>query len=188
MTVLQSASGGLPSPIAVVAVLAVVAYAVTRWTDVRLWPPGRGSAGGNGSAGGVADTAGGAAGRVVGVLTDPVVLAAGMLVALVLVLSGAVPLPPGVSVQGVVALELLAVYFVLRELDAYSFPLFAVVAGVTTVLALSSLGEPIIASILNSEVGVILVIGALYLGYRWLRQRGDDNQTIVVQAEEGGEP
>lgn len=185
MTALQSASGGLPSPIAVVAVLAVLAYALTRWTSVRLWPLGGGD--GNGSAGGIADTAGGAAGRVVGVLTDPVVLAAGMLIALVLVISGAVPLPAGVSVQGVVALELLAVYFVLRELDAYSFPLFAVVAGVTTVLALSALGEPIIASVLNSEVGVILVIGALYLGYRWLRQRGDDSQTIVVQAEEGGE-
>lgn len=185
MTVLQSASGGVPSPIAAAAVIAAVAYAVTRWTDVSLWPLGRGSGGGNGTAGDVADTAGGAAGRVVSVLTDPVVLAAGMLVALVLVLSGAVPLPAGVSVQGVVALELLAVFFVLRELDAYSFPLFAVVAGVITVLALSSLGEPIIGSVLNSEVGVILVIGALYLGYRWLRQRGDDNQTIVVQAEEG---
>jgi len=163
--VLQAGSGGLPSPIAVVAVLAVLAYAVTRWTGVSLRPSGSASGDGNGSTGTVADTAGGVAGRVVGVLTDPVVLAAGMLV----------------------ALELLAVYFVLRELDAYSFPLFAVVAGVTTVLALSSLGEPIIASILNSEVGVILVIGALYLGYRWLRQRAEDSQTIVVQAEEGGE-
>jgi hypothetical protein len=186
VTVLQSASGGLPSPIAAVAVIAVAVYAVNR-VGISLWPLGRGGGGGNGTAGGVADTAGGAAGRVVGVLTDPVVLAAGMLVALVLVLSGTVPLPAGVSVQGVVALELLAVYFVLRELEAYSFPLFAVVAGVITVLALSSLGEPIIGSVLNSEVGVILVIGALYLGYRWLRQRGNDNQTIVVQAEEGGE-
>jgi hypothetical protein len=109
---------------------------------------------------------------------------------LALLLGGALGVPDGLGVQVVVALELLALYLLLHELDAYSFPFFAAVGAITTVLGLSALGEPVIASILNSEVGVILVLGALYLGYRWLKQRnsggGDGEQTIVVRRGGGG--
>jgi len=107
---------------------------------------------------------------------------------LALMLAGALGVPAGVGVQLVVALELLAVYLLLHELDAYSFPFFAAVGAATTILGLSATGEPVIASILNSEVGVILVLGGLYLGYRWLKQRdsGGGSQTIVVRRKKGG--
>jgi hypothetical protein len=108
-------------------------------------------------------------------------LLAGVVFVLALMLAGALGVPAGVGVQVVVALELLAVYLLLHELDAYSFPFFAAVGAATTLLGLSATGEPVIASILNSEVGVIAVLGGLYLGYRWLKQRESGGRTIVVQ-------
>jgi hypothetical protein len=108
-------------------------------------------------------------------------LLAGVVFVLALMLAGALGVPAGVGVQVVVALELLAVYLLLHELDAYSFPFFAAVGAATTLLGLSATGEPVIASILNSEVGVIAVLGGLYLGYRWLKQRDSDGRTIVVR-------
>lgn len=106
-----------------------------------------------------------------------------------LVLGGFLGLPDGSGVQLVVALELLALYLVLRELGAYSFRKFVAVGAITTVLALSALGEPIIASLLNSQPGVILVLGVLYLGWRWLKQRRDSGgggQTIDIETKDGG--
>lgn len=104
-------------------------------------------------------------------------------------LGGFLGLPDGSGVQLVVALELLALYLVLRELGAYSFRKFVAVGAITTVLALSALGEPIIASLLNSQPGVILVLGVLYLGWRWLKQRRDSGgggQTIDIETKDGG--
>ncbi|WP_254841130.1 hypothetical protein [Natronomonas marina] len=114
------------------------------------------------------------------------ILIAGLLFIVALILGGVLGVPEGTGVQLVVALELLALYLLLHELDSYSFPAFVAIGAVTTVIALSATGEPVIASILNSNVGVILVVGSLYLLYRWLRQRGDDNQTIVVRGRRGG--
>jgi hypothetical protein len=111
---------------------------------------------------------------------------AGVVFVLALMLAGALGVPAGVGVQVVVALELLAVYLLLHELDAYSFPFFVAVGAATTLLGLSATGEPVIASILNSEVGVILVLGGLYLGYRWLKQRDSGGRTIVVRGRRRG--
>jgi hypothetical protein len=115
-------------------------------------------------------------------------LLAGVVFVLALMLAGSLGVPAGVGVQVVVALELLAVYLLLHELDAYSFPFFAAVGAATTLLGLSATGEPVIASILNSEVGVIAVLGGLYLGYRWLKQRESGGRTIVVRGrrQDGG--
>jgi hypothetical protein len=113
-------------------------------------------------------------------------LLAGVVFVLALMLAGALGVPAGVGVQVVVALELLAVYLLLHELDAYSFPFFAAVGAATTLLGLSATGEPVIASILNSEVGVIAVLGGLYLGYRYLKNRNSGGRTIVVRGRRKG--
>lgn len=112
------------------------------------------------------------------------ILIAALLMVAALILGGALGVPQGTGVQLVVALELLAVYLLLHELDAYNFPLFAVVGAATTIVALSATGEPVIASILNSNVGVILVIGVLYLLWRWLRQRDRERPRIVLRRDD----
>lgn len=175
-------TGSATSWPALVVLVVVGALAVQRYTDVdlRAWLPTGGT---SQQAGQTPD------GRLGGLLDFATstngILLAGVLLLGAMVLGGVLGLPPGTGVQLVVALELLALYLVLRELDAYSFPLFVTVAAITTMLALSALGEPIIGGVLNSEVGVILVLGLLGLGWRWLSQRGDDQQRIIVRADDG---
>lgn len=77
-----------------------------------------------------------------------------------------VQLPDGGSIQILLVMELIAVYLVLREFDAFSVPVYMIVTVATVVVALSVLGEPVIASLTLSPVFPILAVGLLYLGYK----------------------
>jgi len=122
-----------------------------------------------------------------GVVSANGILIAGLLFIIALILGGALGVPAGTGVQLVVALELLAVYLLLHELDAYSFGGFVAIGAVTTVVALSATGEPVISSILNSGPGVILVLGVLALGWRRLQQRDKQRPKIVLRDRGGDE-
>lgn len=94
-------------------------------------------------------------------------LAAAFAVAVLAVASGRiVQLPGGSEVQILVVLELIAVYLVLREFDAFSIPVYMVITVATVVVALSALGEPVMAALTMSPVWPILAVGLLYLGYK----------------------
>lgn len=137
---------------------------------------------------GSSSNSGGSKGGVVSrVVSLPRLAIAGLLVVAALVLGGALGVPEGMGVQLVVMLELLAVYLFLHELDAYTFEGFVLVGALTTVIALSATGEPVLASLLNSGPGVILVLGVLYLGYKRLQQRDQSRPTIVLRRDGGGE-
>lgn len=125
-------------------------------------------------------------GMLGGLVSANGILIAGLLFVAALIIGGALGVPAGTGVQLVVALELLAVYLLLHELDSYTFEGFVALGAITTLVALSATGEPVIASILNSGPGVLLVIGVLYLLYRRLKQREKSRPKIVVRRDGGG--
>lgn len=188
-TVGQTA-GGATSTVGLIVVLAVGLYLLDRYTGLSLaglWPFGGDGGGSGGGGGGLAD-GDGLLSQLTGFATSlNGILVGGLALLAALIIGGALSLPPGAGVPFIVAIELVATYLILRELDAYSFPTFALVAGTTTVLALSALGEPIIGTIVNSQVGVIVVIGVLYLGYRALQAYRKGQTTKIIVRGGGGE-
>jgi hypothetical protein len=113
-------------------------------------------------------------------------LAVGFAVAVLAVASGRIiSLPEGGNVQILVVMELIAVYLVLREFDAFSVPVYMIVTVATVVVALSALGEPIIASLSMSPVFPILAVGLLYLGYKGIQAwRASNTPTYTIRGTE----
>lgn len=179
-------AGGLVL-VAVVAALALAA--IDTWTgiDVLGWLPSFGGSLDSSSTSGSGDS--GLIGSTLAFLTStPILLLAGVTTLLVLILSGAFALPEGTGLQLVIALELVATYLILQALGQYSFRLFALVGTATVVLGLSALGEPVIGSIVNSNVGPIVAVGTIALLWRLLGS--DDGQRRIVvraQSEDGDE-
>lgn len=123
----------------------------------------------------------GSGGSILDALTTRRMIAFAFAVGVLAVASGRiVSLPHGSAVQLLVVLELVAVYLVLREFDAFSVPVYMIVTVSTVVVALSALGEPVIASLSMSPVFPILAIGALYLGYKAIQAWRASNTTKVT--------
>ncbi|MFC6975686.1 hypothetical protein ACFQL1_15085 [Halomicroarcula sp. GCM10025709] len=178
-------AGGLVL-LAVVAALALAALDTLTGIDVLGWLPSLG--GSLGSSGAASDSDSGIIGSTLAFATStPMLLLAGVATLLVLILSGAFDLAEGTGLQLVVALELIATFLVLRALGEYRFRLFALTAGATVVISLSALGEPVIGTIVNSNVGPIVAVGTIALLWRLLGGDGGGPQRIVVrgQVEDG---
>lgn len=126
-------------------------------------------------------SAGSSGGGIREMLTMRATLAAAFALGVLAVASGRiVSLPHGSAVQLLVVMELVAVYLVLREFGAFSVPIYMIVTVATVVVALSALGEPVIASLSMSPVFPILAIGALYLGYKAIQAWRASNTTKVT--------
>lgn len=169
------ASGGGASTLSIIVVLGVALYAIDEWVvDLTRFLPSLGGQSKSGSGGGL-----------LGMLPDLNGLLLGVVgLALAFVLAGFGP--AGSTVPLVVALNLLAAYLLLREFDAYDPVLFAIVSASTVVIALSALGEPVIGTVVNSDVGPILVIGGLYLTWKAIQAYRDSNKRPPIVVRRGG--
>ncbi|MFC7077861.1 hypothetical protein [Haloarcula halophila] len=173
-------AGGLVL-VAVVAALALAALDTFTRVDVLGFLPSFGGSSSTASDGGfIAST-------LAFLTSTPVLLLTGVATLLVLILSGAFALPEGTGLQLVIALELVATYLILQALDQYSFRLFALVGTATVVIGLSALGEPVIGTVVNSNVGPIVAVGTIALLWRALGSDDDGQRRIVVrgQVEDG---
>lgn len=170
-------------------VIVVVGWVVTRVLDIDVLGAlpviGDSSGGGGGGSTGGLGLGGTLAGVRSFATSTTGLLIIGASVVSGLVLTGAIQLPAGTGVQFVVLLELFAFYLGLQWFDAYSFPLFALVSGVVTVLALSALGEPVLSTVVNSRAFPIIVVIGGYLAVQWVRDATEsDRPRIVLEGRE----
>lgn len=167
-------------------------YAVHRFTNIDLLGliPSVGGGGGGSSGGGGGGLLGGG---------NLLILVATALMA-ALVAGAALGAVPGLGVQLVIGLELLAAYLLLREFGLYSFKAFAVIAVLTAMAGFAALGEPVFGYIATSDVFPLIVIAVLYFAYQGIRAAtrkreivisadtdgDDDGDTATVESDGGG--
>lgn len=165
----QAAPGGGSTIGAIVFITTVVGLLVDRFTDIDVFDavssaPSRiksmipfigGPSRSSGNGGGVMGFFSSGNGLVITSVVVFTLLFAG----------GLLDLPEGANLQIIVAIELVGVFAVLRELDIENtMEVFVIIAVVTILLGLSAMGEPVIGAIAQSDVFPLLAIGGLGLG------------------------
>lgn len=120
----------------------------------------------------------------------------GLLILVLVVIVGAAAAGVGTvertsSLPLFVAVELIAVYLVLQDIDAFSLPVFSLVTAATVILSLSALGEPVIGALAQSPVFPILGVGGLIVAWRaikaWRNRGGGGTETVVIRGGGGSE-
>lgn len=173
-----SSDGGSGSSIlAFLLVGALSLYALHRFSNVDvlgMLPFIGGSSGGSSVGGGWLDDTGNA------------LLFVGVALLTALTVGSALGAAPALGVQMIVGLELLATYLILRELNAYSFKLFVVVAAAVVMLAFAAVGEPVFGYIATSDMFPLIVLAVLYMGYKGVKGLNQKRQ-IVISADTDGD-
>lgn len=82
-----------------------------------------------------------------------------------------------------VAAVIVGLFVAMQQFDLFEFPVFAFLSSIVVILALRSLGSPLLSQVIDSPIFPILGVGGLYLAYRAIQawQRGRQT-TLEVEA------